>query len=299
MHERLEKRRRVTMIYRKLISALVFVVFGFCFAEAARAQSCDPNAGDFDPTFCDPNNPQCSLACWIFGCPNCNMGSTTGSSVDCKLQAGGSNVLNRNAATFAEITKADCTHTDSTGTTLPVTCDFELVMSGVTLSACTPSGSNSSIRATGLCQDNGLTVAGKLTCPVGSPICAGNNPCIMNFGIDGVARNKTQCENVFPADILPAGQVLDVTVTREGSTCDGAFVDISEIRKRWCNSGDFANSPVDCTPPSAVTRRSGEVATSAVPFTFDVQQTVNTSPTNCKGGKSIDKGGATVHIFGS
>src|SRR5262249_23683628 len=69
--------------------------------------------------------------------------------------------------------------------------------------------------------------------------------------------------------------------------------------KRWCNSGDFANSPVDCTPPSGVTRRSGEVATSAVPFNFDVQQTVNTSPTNCKGGKSIDKGGATVHIFGS
>src|SRR5215471_15931687 len=176
MHERLEERRRVTMIYKKLISALVFVVFGFCFAEAARAQSCDPNAGDFDPTFCDPNNPQCSLACWIFGCPNCNMGSTTGSSVDCKLQAGGSNVLNRNAATFAETGKADCTHTDNNNVMTNLgTCDFELVMSGVTLGACTPSGSNSSIRATGLCQDNGLTVAGKLTCAAG----------IMNFGIDG------------------------------------------------------------------------------------------------------------------
>src|SRR4029077_515480 len=73
MHERLEKRRGVTMIYRKLISVLVFAVFGFCFSRAATAQdfSCD------NPDFC-----------FDFGIP-VTVDNITGSSVSCVLNPGG------------------------------------------------------------------------------------------------------------------------------------------------------------------------------------------------------------------
>jgi hypothetical protein len=183
-------------------------------------------------------------------------------------------------------------------------------MDGVTLTNCVAGGN---CQVTGFCQNvvkpdalTGLKVAGSLTCPVGSPICAGNNPCIMNFGIGNPASpvpaqfkllNDNQCNNVFPAvsGIFSAGQVVDVTVTTDA---DGAFVSVTDLHKRWCNSGDFANSLAECTV-SGVTLGTKEVVTSAVPFQFDVVQTVNTSPTFCKGGKSIDKGGANVDIFGS
>src|SRR2546422_3115085 len=73
MHARLEERKGVIMSYRKLISALVFVVFGFCFSEAARAQEgCD------NPDFC-----------FDFGFPS-TIDNITGSHVQCDLQSGGS-----------------------------------------------------------------------------------------------------------------------------------------------------------------------------------------------------------------
>ena len=59
------------MSYRKLISALVFVAFGFCFSGEARAQGCD------NPDFC-----------FDFGIPS-TVDNITGSSVKCELQPGG------------------------------------------------------------------------------------------------------------------------------------------------------------------------------------------------------------------
>ena len=53
------------MSYRKLISALVFVAFGFCFSETARAQDC--------------NNPD---FCFDFGIP-VTVDNITGSSITC------------------------------------------------------------------------------------------------------------------------------------------------------------------------------------------------------------------------
>jgi len=275
------------MCYRKLISAVVFVVFGFCFAEAARAQSCDPNAGDFDPFFCDPFDPSCACNSWYYLCPDCTMNSTTGSSIDCQLQAGGSNVLNTNAATFAETAKAACMYKPNTG--LPTdlgTCDFELVMTGVALTGCTP---GTTCHATGLCTDKNLQVTGTLS---NCSLVAG----VLNFGIAGMQRNINKCTTVFPNGILPANQVLDVSFT---TNTDGSYVHISDTKARWCNSGDLSNSNVDCQPPSGVVRKTDEQAPSAVPFAFNVRQTVNTSPKDCKGGTTIDKGSASIDVFGS
>ena len=299
------------MTYRKLIWALVFAAFGFCFSEAARAQTCDP----FDPFVCF--DPACSDICFYNSIPPpSTMDGTTGSTINCTYQPGGThtlNIINTTTGNFGEAAKAVCTHTDNSTppkTTAPATCDFQLQMDGVTLTDCVAGGN---CHVTGFCQNvvlpgstqSGLKVTGSLTCPVGSQICAGNNPCIMNFGIGNPAApsptghllNNNQCNNVFPAvsGIFSAGQVVDVTVTTDA---DGAFVSVTDLHKRWCNSGDFANSLAECSV-SGVTLGTKEVVTSAVPFQFDVVQTVNTSPTFCKGGKSIDKGGANVEVFGS
>ena len=59
------------MTYRKLISALVFAAFGFCFSGAATAQDC--------------NNPD---FCFDFGIP-VTVDNFTGSSVSCELEPGG------------------------------------------------------------------------------------------------------------------------------------------------------------------------------------------------------------------
>ena len=59
------------MFYRKLISALVFAAFGFCFSGAAIAQDC--------------NNPD---FCFDWGIP-VTVDNITGSSVKCDLQPGG------------------------------------------------------------------------------------------------------------------------------------------------------------------------------------------------------------------
>jgi hypothetical protein len=127
----------------------------------------------------------------------------------------------------------------------------------------------------------------------------------MELGIAGLTQN--QCNQVFPqikqknTVILPAGKVLDLTITTEGSACTGPFVAISNVKERYCNDG-FSGLGVDCTPtggPGGTTTEATTVNPSAVPFDFAVTQTVNTSPTFCKGGKSIDKGQATVSIFGA
>jgi hypothetical protein len=104
--------------------------------------------------------------------------------------------------------------------------------------------------------------------------------------------------------ILPAGKVLAMSITTDGSTgaCKGPFVAISNVAERYCNSGDLTNGAVDCTPPVGPKRTTTPATTvnpSAVPFDFDVPQTVNTSPTQCKNLSSNDKGFAKVNIFGS
>ena len=277
------------MSYRKLISALVFAAFGFCFSGEARAQGCD------NPDFC-----------FDFGDFPSTIDNITGSHVQCDLQSGGSSNpfntldigtgLGTATGTFTQTGTATCTQFPDTGPKKSLgICAFELTMTGVTTSACNTA--NNSFNASAFCQDSSLTVTGKITCPPDSAN-------VMNLGIAGITRNRNKCEAVFPngdSTGLPAGKVLDLTVTTEGLPlqCQGPFVAISKVKERWCNSGNFLDSAVDCTPPSGVTRRSTENVASAVPFDFDVQQTVNTSPTNCKGGKSIDKGGARVDILGS
>src|SRR6266540_5583057 len=105
MHARLEERKGVTMTYKKLISALVFAAFGFCFTEAARAD-CD------NPDFC-----------FDWGIPSTDT-NITGSSVICTLQPGGStpnnildigNGLGTASATFTQTGTGDCTYTPNVG----------------------------------------------------------------------------------------------------------------------------------------------------------------------------------------
>jgi hypothetical protein len=282
------------MFYRKLISALVFAAFSFCFTEAARAQGCD------NPDFC-----------FDFGIPS-TVDNITGSSVTCTLLPGGTSnpinlldigTLGKPTATFTQDGMATCTHLPN-GTDLG-TCAFHLKMEGVTTSECNTA--NNSFNAGAFCQDKTLQVHGTLTCP-------GHG--VMNLSIGGAmatngstARNKNNCENVFPADPtvtgLPAGKVLDLTITTQGSAagfCTGPFVAISNVKERWCNSGadssgDFINGPVNCVSSTGLKLTSQEANASAVPFDFNVRQAVNTSP--CGGGGKVDRGQANIDVFGS
>jgi hypothetical protein len=297
MHARLEERRGVTMFYRKLISALVFAAFSFCFTEAARAQ-CD------NPDFCsDPGIPV-------------TVDNITGSSVQCDLKPGGAiqpfnrltNISNtwpaaNGTATFFQSGTATCKHLPDNAA-LGV-CNFELTWTGVTISACTV---NNSFTVGASCTDlslfglgGGLAVTGTVTCP------DSKNPDfrLMNLGIDGLTQN--QCSQVFPAikkgntTILGAEKVLELTITTDGSagSCQGPFLAISDLKERYCN--DRFLGPVDCTPggPNPTTSPGSVGTPSAVPFDFAVTQTVNTSPTFCKGGNPVDKGQAKVEIFGA
>jgi hypothetical protein len=290
MEAQLEKRRRVIMCSSKLISALVFAAFSFCFAQAARAQ-CD------NPDFCsDPGIPSVAEI-------------PTGSSVSCELEPGGaSQPFNKlspdplttwpttnGTATFSQSGTAICTHLPDNTDLGP--CHFVLTWTGVTISACT---ANNSFTAGAFCTNlslfgGGLNVTGEVTCHQSGKVLA--------LGIDGLTQN--QCNQVFPkikqgnTTILEAGKVLDLTITTEGSTgaCQGPFVAISNLKERYC-SDQLSGLGVDCNPGTTTTQAT-TVNPSAAPFDFAVTQTVNTSPTFCKGGSPVDKGQATVSIFGS
>ena len=83
----------------------------------------------------------------------------------------------------------------------------------------------------GSCGDGNLAVTGTIKC--GSKT--------MNLGIAGITGYGTDtCKNVFPAldNGLLKGQVLDFTVTTEGTQCTGPFVAISDVKERYCNSGE-------------------------------------------------------------
>lgn len=282
------------MSYRKLISALVFVAFGFCFSETARAQDC--------------NNPD---FCFDFGIP-VTVDNITGSSITCDLQPGGASEpfnnldigsgLGTSTATFTQTGTAKCTQVPDVGAKFPLgTCAFNLTMTRVTTSSCdTESNSfNASLRCQDIVGGGGPTltstitptVTGTITCPPGS----GN---VINLGVAGITGTGTDtCENVFPAgNGLLAGQVLDLTVTTKGQ-CQGAYVSISSLKERYCNGG-FVNGPVDCTPIEGPTRTTNPATTilpTAMTFDFDVRQTVNTKP--CKGPN--DQGNANIDILGS
>jgi hypothetical protein len=276
------------MTYKKLILALVFAAFSFYFTEAPRAQFCD------NPDFC-----------FDFGIPT-TIDNITGSHVQCVLEPGGASQpfntleigsgLGTSTATFTQAGTATCTRFPDKGQPISLgVCAFELTMTGVTTSAC--NATNNSFTAGAFCQDPTLGVTGKVTC--------GSN--VMELGIAGLDKNN-ECNQVFPklqkqnTLILPAGKVLELTVTTDGSTgpCKGPFVALSNIKERYCNDG-FSGGGVDCTPTQGPTRTTTPETTVnplAVPFDFTVTQTVNTSPTFCKGGNPIDKGQAKVNIFG-
>jgi hypothetical protein len=302
MHARLEERRRVTMIYKKLISVLVFAVFTFYFSGAARAQGCD------NPDFC-----------FDFGIPSF-VDNFTGSSVRCTLLPGGTDnpinkldigTLGEPTAIFKQDGLADCTYIPNPPQSQVDlgTCQFHLEMSGVTTTTCN-TATNSFI-ASALCQDKTLQVTGSITgcSKVSDPTK------VLNLAIGGAmstngstARNKNNCENVFPADPtvtgLPAGKVLDLTIRTQGSAagfCTGPFVAISDVKERWCNSGvdssgNFIDGPVNCVLSTGVILTSQGANASAVPFDFNVRQTVNTSP--CSGGGNQDAGKANIDILG-
>jgi hypothetical protein len=59
----------------------------------------------------------------------------------------------------------------------------------------------------------------------------------------------------------------------------------------------FTGDPVNCVLPSGAKLTSGEANASAVPFDFNVRQTVNTSP--CTGGGGQDAGKANIDLFGT
>jgi hypothetical protein len=228
MHAQREKRRGAFMCYRKLIPVLVFAAFSFCFTEAARAQ-CD------NPDFC-----------FDFGFPS-TIDNFTGSHVQCDLQSGGINPLNKldigtlgqPTAIFTQDGTADCTYINDALEERDLgTCQFHLEMSGVTTSTCNTA--THSFTAGAFCQDKTLQVTGYIQ---GCTNVSG----VLNLGIGGAmstngstARNKNNCENVFPADPdvtgLPAGKVLALTIQTQGSaagSCTGPFVAISNVEERW------------------------------------------------------------------
>jgi len=106
--------------------------------------------------------------------------------------------------------------------------------------------------------------------------------------------NDNQCTSNFLAQGgLAAGQLLQASFTKDAN---GLYQTIGTTSVRGCNS-DVPN--VDCTPPGGVNRLSDGPSPSGVPFDFNIRQTVNTSPGNCKNSTAIDKGQATMDIFGS
>jgi hypothetical protein len=274
------------MYDRTVISALVFAAFGFCFFGQARAQDC--------------NNPD---FCFDWGIPVA-VDNFTGSSVECVLDPGGAsnpfNTLDIGSGlggpngTFHQTGTATCKHKPdniSLGA-----CTFELTWTGVSLSSCT----DNTFSATALCKNiigegyspASATVTGTIEC----------GPKTMNLGIAGIANTYAEnCTTVFPPDAnLSAGQVLNFTITTEGPQCTGAFVAISDVKERYCNSGEPSNYPgaVDCTPGGSTRRTTNPdttALTSVVPFDFDVRQTVNVKP--CNGDN--DKGNANIDILGS
>jgi len=291
------------MTYRNLISAVIIAVFGFCFAGEARAQEgCD------NPDFC-----------FDFGIPS-TVDNFTGSNVQCTLLPGGASdpinkldigTLGQPTAIFTQDGTADCTYKPDVGPAKDLgICQFHLEMRGVTTTTCNTA--TNSFTASAFCQDNTLQVDGFITgCSnVPDPTKA------LKLGIGGAmatngstARNKNNCENVFPADPtvtgLPAGKVLDLTIRTQGTAadaCAGPFVAISNVKERWCNggvnpiTGDFTDASVNCVSPTGFKQTSREAIASAVPFDFNVRQTVNTSP--CSGGGKKDVGKANIDIFG-
>src|SRR6266542_6520876 len=168
------------MFYRKLISAVVFATFSFCFTEAASAQGCDNH--DF---------------CFDYGIPDPAVDNITGSSVTCTLEPGGaSQPFNKldpgtgpgtSDATFTQSGTAACTHLPDNVDLGP--CTFELTWIGVTTSVC--NSANNSFTAGAFCQDSTLfegtlNVNGKVTC----------GTKVMGLGIAGLTSN--QCNQVFP-----------------------------------------------------------------------------------------------------
>jgi hypothetical protein len=293
------------MFYRKLISVLVFAVFTFYFSGAARAQGCD------NPDFC-----------FDFGIPS-TIDNFTGSNVTCTLLPGGTSnpinlldigTLGKPTAIFTQDGTADCKYIPNPPQSQVDlgTCQFHLEMSGVTTSTCNKA--KNSFTAGAFCQDNTLQVTGHIQ------NCSNNPGQVLNLGIGGTmstngstARNKNNCENVFPqlvdpvthTVILPAGKVLDLTITTQGSPagfCTGPYVAISNVNERWCNAGvnfsgnliDFNEGPVNCVSSTGLKLTSGEANAGVVPFDFNVRQTVNTS--TCK--NASDHGVATIDIFG-
>jgi hypothetical protein len=244
------------MTYRKLISALVFAVFGFCFSGAAIAQDC--------------NNPD---FCWDFGIP-VTVDNFTGSSVSCVLDPGGAddplNQLDIGAGlgtatgTFRQTGTATCKRVPDRGKPTSLgACTFELTWTGVSLSSCDPK--SHSFNASLFCQNigggGGPTVTGKITPNVTGQITCPGSKQVIELGIAGITGiGRDTCTDVFPAvNGFQKGQVLDFTVITKGpppddihhgeirNQCTGAFVAISNVRERYCNGG-FGGGPVDCTP---------------------------------------------------
>ena len=264
MHARLEK-RRTPRSYRNLISAVIIAAFGFCFSGEARAQGCD------NPDFC-----------FDFGFPS-TIDNFTGSNVQCTLLPGGTSdpinkldigTLGQPTAIFTQDGTADCTYTATGSPTPPPTdlgtCQFHLEMRGVTTTTCNTA--TNSFTASAFCQDNTLQVDGFITG------CSNVDPPTntLKLGIGGAmatngstARNKNNCENVFPTDLavtgLPKGKVLDLTIRTGGSAagaCTGPFVAISNVKERWCNggviNGAFTGADVNCVLPTGVKLTSNE-----------------------------------------
>ena len=204
------------MFYRKLISALVFAAFGFCFSGAAIAQDC--------------NNPD---FCWDFGIP-VTVDNFTGSSVSCVLDPGGAgdpfNTVHLSTGpydppTFTQKGTATCTQFPDEGPSIPLgTCTFDLTWTGVRLSSCDPK--TNSFNASLFCQDigggGGPTVTGKITPTVTGQITCPDSKQVIELGIAGITGiGRDTCADVFPAvNGFQKGQVF------RRRCCDG------EIRRR-------------------------------------------------------------------
>src|SRR4030095_6899213 len=254
-------------------TALVVAVFGFYFFSEADAQ-------------CDPDDALC--VSWFFDCPNCNMGSTTGSTVDCTFVSGGAiNTVKKDpppattTGTFEQTGTAQCVHHPDKGPAQNLgACDFEFSMSGGTVNGCAATDDTCDVKAS--CVGTDPTVGGKLTCA-----------SRVLFFVLSKNLSDNQCTNLFPLEPvtlgLAAGQLLHASYIKNA----GLFVTIGQTRVRGCNADDPNG---DCGPGNK--GASGGSSEGGVPFEFAFRQTVNTSPGFCRKG-DVDRGNINMDVFGS
>ena len=243
-------------------------------------------------------------------------GGTWNSTIKCTLAGVGENVVDRTSVT--QSATVDCTVTNNGNQIIgSATCQLDISYSrpdGLTVTGmtqCLPSDdfTTSTLTDVAFCgkASRGLEVSGTLDCnPDGlaalPAICDGNPSCTANLdGIADVPNGK--CGTVFPDDTglggsgLAVGQVLNVSVTTTGPSCDGdVIVEHSSIATRFCNSGSFnVSDPSRCLFGTGNDREVASITGETDVFLpVEVEVSPETINVKCDGNKDNGKVGMTI-----